>query len=241
MATDGASFWPRLAAAGVHALTASGAVIAFAALFAAVDGASRQMWLLLGAAFVVDGIDGPLARALDVKRLWPHIDGALLDLIVDYLTYVLVPAVFLYRSALVPPAWAGGLTALILLVSLYTFANRNMKDADHFFVGFPAAWNAVVFLLYAFEPAPWINVLCILALAVLTFVPVRVVHPLRVRAWRGVTLGVVLLWALSALAVVLSEGGKPDWALAALGLASAYFLGLSLWRTFAGATPAPRR
>lgn len=226
----------KFAAACVHILTASGVVLGFAALTAAIDGEVRAMWLLLGAAFLVDGIDGPLARKFSIAEKLPTYDGASLDLIVDYFTYVLVPAFYLYQSGLLPLALAPWLTAAILLSSLYTFGNINMKAKDNYFTGFPAIWNVVAFYFYALSSSPWTNAVVVVALIVLTFTKIKIVHPFRVIAWRRLTLCAVLLWGVAAISIIVRHPDIPYEVMGCLGVASLYFLGLSLWRTWKGLT-----
>jgi phosphatidylcholine synthase len=221
----------RLRAWAVHAFTASGAVIAMLALTAVMEGDARAAFLWLGLAFVVDGLDGPLARRYRVAEVLPRISGDTLDLVIDYLTYVVVPAVLLARFGLVPEG-IGALTAgLILAVSLYTFANRDMKTRDNYFEGFPAVWNVLVLYMWALETDPWANLAVIAVCAVLTFTRLKFTHPLRVARLRALTLAFTGLWAALSLAVVLLHPASPDavvwpW----IGLIG-YFLGLTAWRS----------
>ena len=141
----------------IHLFTASSAVLAFLALGAVEGSRWREALLWLLAALVVDGVDGTLARRAEVTKSLPQIDGSALDLVVDYLTYVFVPACFLWRLGAFPSALALPLVALILLSSLYTFARRDMKTDDSYFRGFPALWNIVALYVYVASPAPWIN------------------------------------------------------------------------------------
>ncbi len=222
----------KIAAICVHLLTAFGIVLGFAALNAAIDGEARVMWFFLAAAFLVDGIDGPLARKINVAKILPAYDGAVLDLIVDYLTYVLVPALYLYRADFLPSPFAPALIAVILLASLYTFGNRNMKARDNYFIGFPAIWNVAAFYFYAFSLSPWVNAAVIAGLAALSFSNIKMVHPFRVIEWRAMTLFVVLLWSIASIGIIATHPNIPYWALWGLGGTSLYFLGLSLKRTW---------
>ncbi len=144
---------PRAVAWAIHALTASGAVLAFFSFLAVEAGNYRLALWWLAAALVVDGVDGPLARWAGIANRMPAIDGATLDLVVDYLTYVFVPAVLIYRAGLLPEGWSAVGVAAILLSSLYTFARTDMKTSDNFFRGFPAVWNVVAFYLFFLEAA----------------------------------------------------------------------------------------
>jgi len=196
-------FSDRFAAWAIHLLTASSAVLALLALAAIERGRWREALLWLLAALVVDGVDGTLARAVRIKEQLPNIDGTALDLVVDYLTYVFVPACFLWRFGAFPPAVALPLVALILLSSLYTFARRDMKTQDGYFRGFPALWNVVALYAFVAAPPPWVAAGIALLLIVMTFAPMHVVHPFRVRdygAWLPVT---AIAWAAAMLALLL--------------------------------------
>ncbi len=194
----------------IHALTASGAVLAFFSFLAVERGEYRLALWWLAAALVVDGIDGPLARWAGLKERLPEIDGATLDLVVDYLTYVFVPAVLIYRAGLLPEGWGGVGVAAILLSSLYTFARSDMKTEDNFFRGFPAVWNVFAFYLFLLKPPPMLALAIVALFAVLTFAPIYFVHPVRVRAyqpWLGILTGV---WGISSVALLWPRW-TPDW------------------------------
>ncbi len=214
-----------LAAYGVHLITATGAVLAMLALVAATAGDWPLMlsWLLV--ALLVDGVDGPLARRLEVARRAPAIDGALLDLIVDYLTYVFVPAFALFASGMLPGAagWIG-VVAICFGSALY-FADRRMKTPDRSFRGFPACWNMVVLGLFAIRPDPWATLVIILVLTALMFLPVRFVHPVRTARWRIVTLAVTAVWFAGAAWAVLTGFMLPAAVVWGLVATSAYLLG----------------
>jgi phosphatidylcholine synthase len=217
----------------IHLLTASGAVLAFFAFLAVEQGQFRLALLWLAAALVVDGVDGPLARWAGVKDRLPAIDGTILDLVVDYLTYVSVPAVLLYRAGLLPPGWAEAGAATILLSSLYTFARTDMKTADNFFRGFPAVWNVVVFYLFLLRADAMVSAAVVALFAVLTFAPIHFIHPVRVTSYRPWLSVLMPVWAVSCLAL-LWPGWPAPWLgiieTVSLGCAAALF-GIGLVRT----------
>jgi len=218
----------RILAFSVHILTAFGAALALMALMAAVRADWPLMFLWLGVALVVDAIDGPIARAVKVAEVLPRWSGETLDLVVDYTTYVFVPAYAVAGSGLMPDALAMAAAAAIVITGTLYFADRSMKTADNFFRGFPAVWNLVAFYLLLLRPAPAIAAAAIALFAVLTFVPVRFVHPFRVRRLRGLTVALLTLWAALALAAV-KQGLAPEfWIVAALCLIGVYFLAVGL-------------
>ena len=164
------------------------------AMLAAVDGKWDLMFLWLVVAFIVDGIDGPLARKYDVKNNAPEFDGVLLDLIIDYLTYVFIPAFALFSSGLMA-GWTGWFAIIIItFASAMYFADTRMKTKDNSFSGFPGCWNMVVLVVFALEPNFWIILALVSALSVAMFLPLKFVHPVRTERWRGITLPMAMAW-----------------------------------------------
>ncbi|MFW5655761.1 MAG: CDP-alcohol phosphatidyltransferase family protein [Roseicyclus sp.] len=185
---------PRVSALSVHLFTALGASLAMLALHEAFqqDWASMSLWLAL--AFVVDGIDGPLARHFDVKTHAPEIDGVLMDLVIDFLTYVVIPAYALYASGLLP-GWSGWAAVLLIpFASAVYFADTRMKTADNSFAGFPGCWNMVVLAFLVITPPWWAILGIVAALTAAMFLPLKFVHPVRTERWRALSLGVAVVW-----------------------------------------------
>lgn len=228
----------RVAAAWlVHLFTASGVVLAFLALEATDRGEWRLALLWLLAALAVDGVDGTLARWARVKEHAARIDGEAFDLIVDYLNYVFVPAIFICRAGLVPEKLALPLAAAILLSAVYVFVRRDMKTQDNYFRGFPALWNVVALYLFVARPGATAGAIMVAILAILSFAPIRFVHPFRVRDHQPWLRILALLWAVATLAL-LWPGWSPDlarlWLWASFASAAA-LLALGLIRTLRGA------
>jgi len=189
---------PRIFATLVHLFTATGAVWAMLAMLAAVQSQWDIMFLWLVVAFIVDGIDGPLARRSDVKTHAPQYDGVLMDLIIDYLTYVFIPAYALFGSGLLP-GWTGWCAIIVItFASVVYFADTRMKTKDYSFAGFPACWNMVVLVLFALEPNFWISLGVVIALAVAMFTPLKFVHPVRTDRWRILNLPMAFAWTFFA-------------------------------------------
>jgi phosphatidylcholine synthase len=203
----------------VHGLTASGGVLAFAGLLAVEAGAWRTALAWLVVALAVDGIDGPLARWSRVDLVTPTISGATLDLVVDYLTFVFVPALFIYRAGLVPTPLALVATILILVSSLYHYARSDLKTEDNYFRGFPALWNLVAFYLFVCRPPPTAGFVIVCLCAALTFLPVLFVHPVRVREHRRWLAAIAAAWGVSSLlllAIPADDAAAADWRRAAM-------------------------
>ena len=229
-----ATLGARLGAWAVHAFSATGAVLALLALVA-VDGhrwTEAMLWLF--AALVVDGIDGTMARAADVKTVAPRIDGDALDLVVDYLNYVFVPTMFMLEARLLPAPLALPLAALIQLSSVYVFVRRDMKSSDGYFRGFPALWNIVVLYLFAAAIDPAIAAAIVAGLVMLTFAPVHFLHPFRSRdLWPAPPI-LAVLWAGSTLALLLPAGEARPLLLTASAISAAAIVALGLLRTLRG-------
>ena len=184
----------RTKALAVHLLTATGAVFAMLAMLAAVNGKWDIMFVWLVIAFFVDGIDGPLARKYDVKKNAPMFDGVLLDLIIDYLTYVFIPAYALFKSGLLA-GWTGWFAIIIItFASAMYFADTRMKTKDNSFQGFPGCWNMAIIVIFATTPNHWLILGFVSLLAISMFLPIKFVHPVRTERWRFVTLPIALAW-----------------------------------------------
>jgi phosphatidylcholine synthase len=205
-------------------LTASGAAFALFALILAVGGHWAIMFLCLGLALIVDGIDGPLARVFKVAETLPRYSGDTLDLVVDFTTYVFVPAYAVVASGLLPPSLAIVAGVAIVITGAIYFADREMKAADNGFRGFPAVWNLIAFYLFVLMPPPWVSAAAVVTFAVLTFVPIEFVHPLRVRQWRGLTVALMAAWALLAALAVADNLSPPPWVGVGLLVIGLYFL-----------------
>jgi phosphatidylcholine synthase len=212
----------------VHVLTASGAAWGLLALVAAARGAWAWMFVWLGVAIIIDGIDGALARYTRVAETLPRWSGDVLDLVVDFTTYVFVPAFAIAVSGLLPPGMGIAIAVLIVVSGALYFADREMKMPENYFRGFPALWNLGAFYLFLLKPAPWIGVAALLLLVALTFAPFRFIHPSRVRRWRGLNMTLVAVWALLALAAVLRDLDPGPWIAAALCVIGVYFLAFGL-------------
>jgi phosphatidylcholine synthase len=212
-----------IAAFGVHVFTASGAALGLLAMVAAVQAQWSVMFLLLGAALIVDGVDGTIARALSVGERLPRWSGETLDLVVDFVTYVFVPAYAIATAGLMPSYLAIPAAIVIVVTSALYFADRTMKTDDNFFRGFPAVWNAAAFYLFILRPNALVSTAAILALAVLTFVPVRFLHPFRVKRLRLLSVALLALWSVLAFVAVIRDMMPGLWITAGLCGIGLYF------------------
>jgi len=213
----------------VHLYTASSAVLAFLATRAIVEYRFRDAFFWLALTIIIDATDGLLARAARVAARIPWFDGAKLDDLVDYLTYVFVPAVFVWRAQLVPDVWMIAVTSAMLLSSGYGFSRVDAKTTDHFFTGFPSYWNIVVFYMYVMHLSQMTNAIWLLVFVVLVFVPIRYVYPSRMPRLRALTNTLGALWG-AALLLMIWQLPEISPALVWASLAyAAYYLAVSLY------------
>lgn len=221
----------RIRAFTVHIFTATGAALALLAMILASGGHWAAMFLCLGLALVVDGADGPMARAFDVQKLLPRWSGDTLDLVVDYTTYVFVPAYAISASGLLPQ-WLAIPAGIVVVISgaLY-FADREMKTKDDYFRGFPAVWNLAAFYLYLLEPPEWAAAIAVVILAALSFAPIRFLHPLRVQHWKALNIALLALWTVLAFVAVVRDLSPGFYVTLPLAVIAVYFFVVGLLRT----------
>ncbi len=222
MALDVDARLRALRAYATHAFTATGAVFAFLALLAAVESRWAEMFGWLVVAFIVDGVDGALARRTDVVNNAPIIDGSLLDLVIDFLTYVFIPVFALLRAGLLDGVTGLVAASVVVFASSLYFADTRMKTPDKSFSGFPAAWNMFALIVFTTELPSRVMLPVVAVLTVAMFVQVKFVHPVRTVRWRPVSLPVAVAWTLVAGWAALSDFAVPAWAAAVLLVTSLY-------------------
>jgi phosphatidylcholine synthase len=213
----------------VHAYTASGLVLALLAARAVIDYDYRTAFFWLWLQVLIDATDGLLARRARVAERVPWFDGSKLDDIVDYLTYVFVPALFVWRSLLVPDAWTLPVAAAMLVSSGYGFSRKDAKTADHFFTGFPSYWNVVVFYLLVLGWRSLVNAAVLLVFVLLVFIPVRYVYPSRTPILRRSTNVIGSIWSVLMLLMLWQYPAVSKLLLWVSLVFPAYYVALSLW------------
>ncbi|MGA9081935.1 MAG: CDP-alcohol phosphatidyltransferase family protein [Pseudolabrys sp.] len=223
----------RARAFTVHIFTATGAALAFLALILATGGHWAAMFLCLGLALVVDGADGPIARAFDVQNVLPRWSGDTLDLVVDFTTYVFVPAYAIAASGLLPQILAIPAGIVVVISGALYFADREMKTKDNYFRGFPAVWNLAAFYLYLLEPPEWAAVIAVAVLAGLSFAPIKFLHPLRVQHWRNFNIVLLAVWAVLAFVAIIQDLSPGLYVTLPLSLIAVYFFAVGLLRSLA--------
>jgi len=226
----------RLAGAAVHLYTASGSVLGLLIVLAAFEGdVEAALWLGLATLFI-DGTDGMLARHFRVKETIPWFDGALMDNIVDYLTYVFAPIVLLWSTGYLPEGLFGWVVAALpLLASCYQFCRVDAKTSDHFFLGWPSYWNVLAFYVIVLDLGELAAAVTLLVFAVLVFVPIRYLYPSRMRSLQGLTLTLTLVWLITYAVLVVQLPDPNPWVVAVSLGYMAYYWGLSIWLTARGA------
>lgn len=218
----------RTLAWAVHAYTASGAVWGLLALLAILEGNYRQGFYWLALQVFIDATDGVLARAARVSEVTPFFNGTKLDDLVDYLTYVFVPAVFFVHAPILPDGVDVALAAAVLVASGYGFSREDAKTSDHFFTGFPSYWNVVAAYLLAWRLGPWVNANILAALVVLVFVPIRYIYPSRTTTLMGLSIALGAAWAVLMLWMIWQLPNVAAWLLWATLVYPAYYVVLSL-------------
>ncbi|VAW42741.1 Phosphatidylcholine synthase, partial [hydrothermal vent metagenome] len=213
----------------VHLFTATGALWGLLAIMATVQNQWQSAFFWLGLAALVDSLDGTLARRFKVKGLLPGFDGALLDNIIDYQTYVIVPAIFLYEANLLSASATIAGVAMVVLASAFQFCQADAKTEDHTFKGFPSYWNVVIFYLFMFEANLWVNFWIIATLTVLIFVPIKYIYPSRMIRFQKLTLLFTAVWGILCLTVLLQFPEFQPWMLWASLFYPVYYVGLSLY------------
>ncbi len=218
----------------VHLFTISGVLLSFLALVASIERNLELVFFYLALALFVDGIDGSLARMVDVKRHTPHINGENLDNIIDYLNYVFVPVFAIYWFDFVPESMEIISAFIILAVSCYTFANSNIKTSDFYFSGFPALWNIVILYFYILDTDPFLNFITICFLAIFTFIPIKYLHPFRVKRFRFISLSVLAVWMITTVLILYFRELNENLLVAAFTfwiITNVYFILLTVIRT----------
>jgi phosphatidylcholine synthase len=227
------SLLKSIVAYSVHVFTATGAIFGFLALLAVINQNWKWMVIWMVASMLVDGLDGFLARLTKTRVYAARYDGALMDNIIDYFTYVVVPALFFYVSDVLPPGWGIIIASAILLASAFQFSRTDAKTDDHFFLGFPSYWNIVAIYALILGLSVWVNLVILLLLVILVFIPIKYVYPTRNTYLRGLTLSLIAIYGVMSLwTLFTSFPTMPEWMIVVTFLFFGYYFALSLWLTY---------
>lgn len=229
----------RLAGWLVHIFTATGAYVGLLALLAIYQHQWMNAFWLMGVSIIIDAVDGCFARMIDIKVAVPNIDGALLDNIVDFFTYTIVPAFFILVGPLVPAHWRFVCILFVTLSSAYQFTQVDAKTEDHFFKGFPSYWNIVVFYLFFWHMSEWVNLAVLVGLSFLSFVPIKYVYPSRLdylsekKSLRFIMLLITILWGFSTAGLLWLYPSSNKMLLSISISYMIVYVGISFYRTWA--------
>ncbi len=221
----------------VHLLTGFGIIAGYFALIAVMNNNQKEVFLWLGLAFLIDSIDGTLARKFDVKKNLPNIDGKMLDSIIDFFNYVIIPSIMIYWFRYVPDQFAVLIPAILIFISIYSYVNLNILTNDNYYNGFPAIWNVIVLYFYIFGTSQNFNLILLTLLIFLKFSPLKCIHPLRVKKFKNLSIFFAIIWFFtSALLILIKQLNQISineifimffWV-----ISNIYFIVISLSKTF---------
>jgi phosphatidylcholine synthase len=232
MRSDTDTISRKALAYAVHLFTACGAVCGVLSLLAIMRGDWRMCMIWNVVAMVIDGLDGTLARRARVKEVLPEFDGALLDNIVDYLNYVVVPALLIYATGVLPEISGVFAAACMVLSSAYQFCQNDAKTADNYFKGFPSYWNVVAFYLIVLDVNAWIKLSIVILLTIFVFVPIKYLYPSRTARFRTLTLVLTFAWSAAIVwMIAYYPSANPVCVWGSL-VYVAYYVGASVICTF---------
>ena len=193
----------------VHLLTGFGIVAGFFSLISVLNNNQKDAFLWLGLAFLIDSIDGTLARKFDVKKNLPNIDGKMLDSIIDFFNYVIIPSIMIYWFNYVPDQFIVLIPVILIFISLFSYVNLNILTNDNYYNGFPAIWNVIVLYFYIFGTSQNVNLILLTLLIFLKFSPLKCIHPLRVKRFKNLSIIFAIIWFLtSALLILIKQSNQ---------------------------------
>ena len=221
----------------VHLLTGLGIVAGFFALIAVMNNNQKAAFLWLGFAFLIDSVDGTLARKFNVKKNLPHIDGKMLDSIIDFFNYVIIPSVMIYWFRYVPDQFILLIPVILIFISIYSYVNLNVLTNDNYYNGFPAIWNVIVLYFYIFGTSQNFNLIFLILLILLKFSPLKCIHPLRVKKFKSLSILFAIFWFITSILLILIKdlniSSVYEFFLMFLWVVSnIYFISVSIFKTF---------
>tara|TARA_B100001121_G_scaffold212203_1_gene185851 strand:- start:374 stop:1111 length:738 start_codon:yes stop_codon:yes gene_type:complete len=187
----------------IHLLTGLGIVAGFFALIAVMSNNQKEAFLWLGLAFLIDSVDGTLARKFNVKKNLPNIDGKMLDSIIDFFNYVIIPSIMIYWFRYVPDQFVLLIPAILIFISIYSYVNLNILTDDNYYNGFPAIWNVIVLYFYIFGTSQNVNLIFLILLILLKFSPLKCIHPLRVKKFKTLSIFFSIIWFITSVLLIV--------------------------------------
>ena len=221
----------------VHLLTGFGIVAGFFSLIAVMNSNQKEAFLWLGLAFLIDSIDGTLARKFNVKKNLPNIDGKMLDSIIDFFNYVIIPSIMIYWFRYVPDQFIILIPAILIFISIYSYVNLKILTNDNYYNGFPAIWNVVVLYFYIFGTSQNINFIFLVLLIILKFSPLKCIHPLRVKKFKTLSIFFAIVWFIASILLVIIKDSSINslyelFLMFLWVLSNIYFISVSIYKTF---------
>ena len=221
----------------IHLSTGFGIIAGFLSLIAVLNNNQKEAFIWLGVAFLIDSIDGTLARKFNVKKIFPHIDGKMLDSIIDFFNYVIIPSIMIYWFDYVPDKFIILIPVILIFISIYSYVNLNILTNDNYYNGFPAIWNVIVLYFYIFETSQNFNLLFLILLILLKFSPLKCIHPLRVNKFKTLSIFFSFIWFITSvfLIVIKDLSINPIYELIFMFLwviSNIYFISVSIFKTF---------
>ena len=221
----------------IHFFTGFGIIAGFFALISVINYNQAHAFLWLGLAFLIDSVDGTLARKFNVKKNLPNIDGKMLDSIIDFFNYVIIPALMIYWFKLVPDQFLILIPAILIFISIFSYVNLNVMTSDHFYNGFPAIWNIVVLYFFIFSTSENVNLFILSLLIILKFSPLKCIHPLRVKKFRSFSILFIIIWFITSVLLILIKDLRLNpvyevFLMFLWVLSNIYFISVSIFKTF---------
>ena len=229
--------YEKILSFSIHLLTGMGIIAGFFAVIAILNDNQKEAFLWLGLAFLIDSVDGTLARKFNVKKNLPNIDGKMLDSIIDFFNYVIIPSIMIYWFRYVPDQFIIFIPAILILISIFSYVNLNILTDDNYYNGFPAIWNVVILYFYIFGTSQNINLIFLILLILLKFSPLKCIHPLRVKKLKNFSIFFSILWFITSVFLIILKGSNlnPVYEIFLMFLwvvSNIYFITVSVFKTF---------
>tara|TARA_Y100001936_G_scaffold90358_1_gene88924 strand:- start:52 stop:789 length:738 start_codon:yes stop_codon:yes gene_type:complete len=228
--------YEKILSFSIHLLTGMGIIAGFFAVIAILNDNQKEAFLWLGLAFLIDSVDGTLARKFNVKKNLPNIDGKMLDSIIDFFNYVIIPSIMIYWFRYVPDQFIIFIPAILILISIFSYVNLNILTDDNYYNGFPAIWNVVILYFYIFGTSQNINLIFLILLILLKFSPLKCIHPLRVKKLKNFSIFFSILWFITSVFLIILKGSNlnPVYEIFLMFLwvvSNIYFITVSVFKT----------
>ena len=228
--------YEKILSFSIHLLTGMGIIAGFFAVIAILNDNQKEAFLWLGLAFLIDSVDGTLARKFNVKKNLPNIDGKMLDSIIDFFNYVIIPSIMIYWFRYVPDQFIIFIPAILILISIFSYVNLNILTDDNYYNGFPAIWNVVILYFYIFGTSQNINLIFLILLILLKFSPLKCIHPLRVKKLKNFSIFFCILWFITSVFLIILKGSNlnPVYEIFLMFLwvvSNIYFITVSVFKT----------